>query len=184
VDATRTRSVRGAQFDRLQFHARLFIVYALAAAATLPMIGPHRYRLALFLALIVGPAHFVIRWLTGVPNPTGWLELLAVVSGTVAAALKPSVWPACLLFQMLTVAAAVAYLPPVWTFTLAGISIVSMAILAVLQPVPGATADDDRQRGVRPGPLLRIRAPPHSRAPLEAANRRRGQLAADGRVGG
>ena len=129
--------MKGAQFDRLQFHARLFVVYALAAAATLPMIGAHRYRVALFLALIVGPAHFVVRCMTGVPNPTGWLELLAVVSGTVAAALKPSVWPACLLFQMLTVAAAVAFLPPIWTFTLAGISIVSMAILAVLQPVPG-----------------------------------------------
>ena len=53
-----------------------------------------------------------------------------------AAALKPSVWPACLLFQMLTVAAAIAFLPPSWTFTLAGVSIVSMAVLAVLEPVP------------------------------------------------
>jgi diguanylate cyclase (GGDEF)-like protein len=136
MEATGTRPVKGAQFDRLQFRARLFIVYALAAGVMLPMIGAHRYRVALFLALIVGPAHFVIRWLTGVPNPTGWLELLAVVSGTVAAALKPSVWPACLLFQMLTVAAAIAFLPPIWTFTLAGVSIVSMAVLAVLQPVP------------------------------------------------
>ena len=91
MEATATRSLKGAQFDRLQFRARLFIVYALAAGAMLPVIGAHRYRVALFLALIVGPAHFVIRWLTGVPNPTGWLELLAVVSGTVAAALKPSV---------------------------------------------------------------------------------------------
>ena len=117
MEATATRSVKGAQFDRLQFRARLFIVYALAAGAMLPVIGAHRDRVALFLALIVGPAHFVIRWLTGVPNPTGWLELLAVVSGTVAAALKPSVWPACLLFQMLTVAAAKA---PMSSFSLAG----------------------------------------------------------------
>ena len=41
----------------------------------------------------------------------------------VAAALKPSVWPACLLFQMLTVAAAIAFLPPIWTFTLAVVSL-------------------------------------------------------------
>ena len=134
---TRVVSVATARFDRAQFRARLAIVYGLAAGALLvPSVGPHGWLVAIFLAAVVGPAHFAIRRLAGVPNPTGWLDLLAVVSGTACAVLEPSIWQACLLFQLLTVCGAVAFLSPAWMRVLGFASVGSMAIAAALQPRP------------------------------------------------
>lgn len=136
-----TAAAGGALFDRTQFRMRITIVLALAmACAWLPVAGDNRALLAIFLLGVVFPAHFVIRRIAGVPNPTGWLDLLAVVSGSVVAAIEPSLWAACFLFQMFNVAGSVAFLRPVWTVRLAVVSLTSMGIVATVQPVHGAVA--------------------------------------------
>jgi diguanylate cyclase (GGDEF)-like protein len=131
----------GALFDRTQFRMRIGIVLALAAAcAWLPVAGDNRALLAIFLLVVAFPAHFAIRRIAGVPNPTGWLDLLAVVSGSVVAAIEPSLWSACFLFQMLNIAGSVAFLRPVWTVRLAVTSLTTMGLVATMQPVDDALA--------------------------------------------
>lgn len=104
-----------ARFDHRQFLGRLFVASMLAlGAATVPDAGPDRFVVALFLALVVVPAHFVVRWIARVPNPTGPLELLAVTAGSVSAWIEPTVWTTALMFQSLTIAASTAYQRTRW----------------------------------------------------------------------
>ncbi|MFN3217336.1 MAG: putative bifunctional diguanylate cyclase/phosphodiesterase [Acidimicrobiales bacterium] len=136
-----TAAAGGALFDRTQFRMRIGIVLALAlACAWLPVAGDNRALLAIFLLGVAFPAHFVIRRIVGVPNPTGLLDLLAVVSGSVVAAIEPTLWSACFLFQMLNIAGSVAFLRPIWTVRLASTSLATMGIVATLRPVDGAVA--------------------------------------------
>ena len=139
---SRVRAARGApsgerraQFDTSQFRARLGVVAVLAVGlAVLPQTGPHGPTAALVVALGAGTAHFVARWLTGVPNPTGWLDLIAVMTATVVAVIAPDVWAAALLFQMLVLGGAVSFLPPRWTAALGLWSVLSMAAAAAVAP--------------------------------------------------
>lgn len=125
-----------ARFDRVQFWARVGVVYLLTSGAlVVESAGPARFSVAVFLAVVVGPAHLVVRRVVGVPNPTGWLDLLAVASGVVVAIIEPTLWPAALLFQMLTLGGAVAFLRPVWTAWLGGGSVATMALLGYLSDV-------------------------------------------------
>ena len=124
-------SERRAQFDRTQFRARLAVVAVLTAGlAFLPAAGPNGPTAAVVVGIGAGTAHFLARWVTGVPNPTGWLDLIAVVTATVAAAIASDVWAAALLFQMLVLGGAVSFLPPGWTASMGGWSVISMAIVA------------------------------------------------------
>lgn len=130
-----TGGERRAQFDTSQFRARLAVVAVLAVGlAALPQTGPHGPTAALVVAFGAGTAHFVARWLTGVPNPTGWLDLIAVMTATVVAWIAPDVWTAALLFQMLVLGGAVSFLPPRWTAALGIWSVISMAVAAALSP--------------------------------------------------
>ncbi len=123
---------RRAQFDRAQFRARLAVVAVLTVGlAVLPQAGPNGPVAAVIVGVGATGAHFVARWITGVPNPTGWLDLIALVTGTVAAAVEPTIWPAALLFQMLVLGGAVSFLPPVWTLRMGGWSVLSMAAVAL-----------------------------------------------------
>jgi diguanylate cyclase (GGDEF)-like protein len=102
--------------------------------ATLPQTGPHGPTAALVVVFGAGTAHFVARWLTGVPNPTGWLDLIAVMTATAVAWIAPDVWAAALLFQMLVLGGAVSFLPPRWTASLGAWSVVSMSVVAAASP--------------------------------------------------
>ena len=127
-------SERRAQFDRVQFRARLAVVAVFAVAlATLPVAGPNGPLAALLVGIGAGAAHFLARSLTGVPNPTGWLDMIAVTTGTAAAAIDPVIWPAALLFQMLVLGGAVSFLPPRWTIAMGGWSVASMGVVALFQ---------------------------------------------------
>jgi diguanylate cyclase (GGDEF)-like protein/PAS domain S-box-containing protein len=122
---------RRAQFDRAQFRARLAVVAVLTVGlAVLPQAGPNGPIAAVIVGVGATSAHVAARWITGVPNPTGWLDLIAVVTGTAAAAVEPTIWPAALLFQMLVLGGAVSFLPPVWTLRMGGWSVVSMTLVA------------------------------------------------------
>lgn len=117
---------------------RVGIVVALAAVcAWLPAAGEQRWWVVAFVMGGALPAHFAVRWVSRVPNPAGWLDLLAVVTGSVVAAIEPSLWPACFLFQMVNIAGSVAFLRPVWTMLLASTSLVTMGVVATVRPVDG-----------------------------------------------
>jgi diguanylate cyclase (GGDEF)-like protein/PAS domain S-box-containing protein len=122
-----------ARFDHRQFLGRLFVASMLAlGAATVPDAGPDRFVVALFLALVVVPAHFVVRWIARVPNPTGPLELLAVLAASASAWIEPTVWTTALMFQSLTIAASTAYQRTRWIGINAGAVLVTMAGVAAL----------------------------------------------------
>jgi diguanylate cyclase (GGDEF)-like protein len=130
---------RGASFDRAQFTARLGVVGLTALAlALLPAAGPNGPWAALVVVCGAAPAHFVARRLTGVPNPTGWLDLIAVVTATVASAIEPTVWSPALLFQMLVLGGAVSFLPPRWVIALGAWSLTSMTVVAAAHQVSSA----------------------------------------------
>ncbi|MFN8020242.1 MAG: EAL domain-containing protein [Acidimicrobiales bacterium] len=134
--ASAVTAERRAQFDRVQFRARLAVVSVFAIAlAVLPpsAVGAHARLAALVVGVGAGAAHFLARKLTGVPNPTGWLDMIAVVTGTVVAAIDPTIWPAALLFQMLVLGGAVSFLPSKWTVAMGGWSVASMGVVALLQ---------------------------------------------------
>ncbi|MEO1063421.1 MAG: EAL domain-containing protein [Actinomycetota bacterium] len=129
-------SSAGAQFDRRQFRVRIAIVLALSlGAAVVPSAGDNRFWVSALLVLVVWPAHYVIRHIAGRPNPTGWLDLLAVLAASAMAAIEPDVWNAALLFQMLNVGGAVAFLPQRWTAILGGVAVSTMATVAAIRPV-------------------------------------------------
>jgi diguanylate cyclase (GGDEF)-like protein/PAS domain S-box-containing protein len=135
-DPETVRRRNGGRFDRIQFRARLAIIIALATACVLvPAAGENRYALALLLVLVVLPAHFVVRRIAGVPNPTGWLDLLAVTSATAAAAIAPDIWAPALLFQMLNFGGAVAFLQPRWATAISTSALSSMTIVAIVRRV-------------------------------------------------
>ncbi|MEM9711382.1 MAG: EAL domain-containing protein [Actinomycetota bacterium] len=130
------RSGAGAQFDRRQFRVRIAIVLALSlGAAVVPSAGDNRYWVSALLVLVVWPAHHVIRRILDRPNPTGWLDLLAVLAGSAMSAIEPTIWHAAFIFQMLNVGGAVAFLPQRWTSILGGVSVSTMALVAALRPV-------------------------------------------------
>jgi diguanylate cyclase (GGDEF)-like protein len=134
-------SGHGARFDRAQFWSRIAVVLVVSfALATVPAAGPNGPTAALVVLVGTLPAHFVARRWTGLPNPTGWLDLIAVVTATVAACIEPVVWAPSLLFQMLVLGGAVSFLPPRWTIGLGGFSIVSMTVVAVVYREPNGLA--------------------------------------------
>ena len=117
------------------------MVYLLAVClAVLPAAGPNGPQAALVVAGIAGPLHFVIRRLARVPNPTGWLDILAVVNATVVAAVEPVTWAAALLFQMLTLGGAISFLKPRWTVALGVWSLGTMSVVAVVEHVPASVS--------------------------------------------
>jgi len=123
---------RRAQFDRAQFRARLAVVAVLTVAlAVLPQAGPRGPLAALIVGVGGTSAHLAARRITGVPNPTGWLDLIALVTATVVGAVEPTIWPAAFLFQMLVLGGAVSFLPPVWTVRMGCWSVVSMGAVAI-----------------------------------------------------
>ena len=120
-----------ARFDGRQFLGRVFVASALAlGAAVVPQVGPQRFVIALILGFVVVPAHFVVRRLSKVPNPTGPLELLAVLAGSVCSFIEPQVWTTALVFQALTVAASVSYQRLTWVAISSTTSCVTMALVA------------------------------------------------------
>ena len=136
ADDVTERAGAGAQFDRRQFRVRIAIVLALSlGAAVVPSAGENRYWVSALLVLVVWPAHYAIRHVVGRPNPTGWLDLLAVLAGSAMSAIEPGIWHAALVFQMLNVGGAVAFLPQRWTSILGGVSVSTMAVVAALRPV-------------------------------------------------
>ncbi|MEZ5233138.1 MAG: GGDEF domain-containing protein [Acidimicrobiales bacterium] len=100
--------------------------------------GPQRVAVGLFLLLVVVPAHAVVRALAGVPNPVGWLDLLAVAAGTVTAAIEPTLWAPALLFQMLTLGGVLAILRPPAITALSCGAVASMAAVAAVHRIPNA----------------------------------------------
>lgn len=133
------RAANKARFDQLQFRFRLAIVVTLSIGCVLvPSVGERRFVVAVFLATVVLPSHFLIRRVAGVPNPTGWLDLLAVVSASIVALFEPSAWPPALLFQMLSIGGAIAYLTPVWVYRLIAASVPAMALAAAIHRIPGS----------------------------------------------
>ena len=132
---------RGARFDRAQFQSRLAVLAFIAAAlAFLPAAGPDGPIAALVVAFGAAPAHFIARRWAGVPNPTGWLDLIAVVTASIVAAIEPVVWPPALLFQMLVLGGAVSFLPPRWTIGLGCWSVASMTAVAAYTDPSSAAA--------------------------------------------
>ncbi len=130
---------RGAQFDRRQFNVRIAMVIGMAVAAALvPSVGDKRVVIVAVLLAIVLPSHYLVRRVVGVPNPAGWLDLLALATAATVAAIEPTVWPAAILFQMLNTGGAVAFLPGRWTLTLGVFSLSSMTLVALLRDVSGA----------------------------------------------
>ncbi|MCC6437287.1 MAG: GGDEF and EAL domain-containing protein [Acidimicrobiales bacterium] len=128
-----------ARFDRTQFLARVCVAAGLGVACfVVPTAGPHRAVVGAFLLLVVVPGHLVIRRLAGVPNPVGWLDLLAIAAGTVTAAIEPTLWPPALLFQMLTLGGVLAILRPRSMTALGVASVGSMAAVAVVHRIDGA----------------------------------------------
>jgi diguanylate cyclase (GGDEF)-like protein/PAS domain S-box-containing protein len=129
----------GAGFDRAQFRARVVVVYSLALClAVLPAAGPNGPMAALVVAAGAGPGHFVIRRLVGVPNPTGWLDVLAVVTATIVAGIEPVNWSPALLFQMLTLGGAISFLKPRWAVALGLWSLGTMTAVSVAAEVPSS----------------------------------------------
>ncbi|MEM9605916.1 MAG: EAL domain-containing protein [Actinomycetota bacterium] len=133
------RNRAGAQFDERQFLVRLAILAVIAAAAALvPTAGDRGPLIAAFLVVVVLPLHLVIRRVVGRPNPAGPLDLLAVVAATVIAAIDPDLWQPALVFQMLNIGGAVAFLPARWTLVLSVVSGGSMTAVAWAHGVDGA----------------------------------------------
>lgn len=133
------RARNQARFDRLQFRFRVAITFSFAVACVLlPSLGDRRLVVAAVLAGIVLPGHYLVRHLAGVPNPTGWLDLLAVASASVLAAIEPGIWAPALLFQMLNVGGAIAYLQREWVVRLIAASVPPMALSAWLNDVSGS----------------------------------------------
>lgn len=129
----------GARFDRVQFRIRLGIVLALSlGAALVPAVGDQRLVVAGFLAVVVFPLHLVIRWISRSPNPTGWLDLLAIGAASGTAMIEPAAFAPALLFQMLNVSGSVAFLTPTWTRHLAAVSVTSMTMVIAVRPVDSA----------------------------------------------
>jgi diguanylate cyclase (GGDEF)-like protein/PAS domain S-box-containing protein len=132
-------SERRAQFDRSQFNARMAVVAALTVGlVVLPEAGPNGPLAGVLVGGGAGLAHLLVRWITKVPNPTGWLDLVAVVTATAVAAVDPVVWPAALLFQMLVLGGAVSFLPPRWTIAMGCWSVGSMAVVGLVADVDQA----------------------------------------------
>ncbi len=132
----RVRSSSGAQFDRLQFRIRLVIVAALALGAlALPVVGDNHLTVGLFLGLVILPAHFVIRRIVGTPNPTGWLDLLAILAAVGTSFIEPDAFAPAFAFQLLNVSGAVAFLTHRWVRTLAVTTMVTMPAVALIRPV-------------------------------------------------
>ncbi len=135
------RKANGARFDRLQFRFRLAMVVAIAVAClVVPSVGDRRFLLAALVIGVVLPAHLIVRRIVGVPNPTGWLDLLAVLAAAGIAAIEPAVWAPALLFQMLNVGGAIAYLQAIWVYRLIVASIPAMTAIAIAHRVDGALA--------------------------------------------
>ena len=138
---TRSSTKTEARYDDRQFMGRIVIAAALAvAAAVVPQAGPDRFVIAVVLGLIVVPAHFLIRSLAGVPNPTGPLELLAIVAASTCATVEPVVWTPALLFQALATAASISYQRTSWITVNVGVAMGSMAAIAWLREIDGALA--------------------------------------------
>ncbi len=134
---TTTRA--GARFDNRQFLGRVAVGLALALGALLvPAAGPNRFAIAALLVFVIAPAHFVIRWVAKVPNPTGPLETLAMLSGSLCAFVEPTLFTTVIVFQAMTIAASVSYQRVRWIASTSGAAIVSMTVVAVLREVEGA----------------------------------------------
>jgi diguanylate cyclase (GGDEF)-like protein len=128
-----------ARYDGRQFIGRVVIAGALAVAAALvPQAGPDRFIIAVVLGLIVVPTHFLIRSLAGVPNPTGPLEVLAVVAGSACALVEPVVWTPALLFQALAIAASISYQRSKWIAINVTVAMTTMSAVAHVRGIDGS----------------------------------------------
>jgi diguanylate cyclase (GGDEF)-like protein len=108
------------------------------AAALVPQAGPNRLIIAVVVGLIVVPAHFLIRSLARVPNPTGPLEALAVAASSACALIEPTIWTPALLFQALTISASISYQRTNWLTANAGLVLATMPAAAWVRDVDGA----------------------------------------------
>ncbi len=132
-------SERRAKFDRTEFRARLALVGVLGLALLLLPDVAARGPLAGVVVLVAGGgAHFLVRRLAGVPNPTGWLDLVAVVTATVVTALDPTLWTAAFLFQAFVVSGGLTFLSLRWTVVLGVVATTSMGLLALVHRPDGA----------------------------------------------
>ncbi len=87
------------------------------------------------LGLIALPAHFVVRHLTGSPNPNGWLDLIAVTAASATAIIEPSAFVPAFFFQTIHLIGAIPFLTTRWSYWLGGGSFFSMLVIAIVLPV-------------------------------------------------
>ncbi len=100
-----------------------------------PQAGPNRFAVAAMLGLLALPAHFIVRWVKGNPNPTGWLDLIAVVAASTTAIIEPAAFVPAFFFQTIHLIGAIPFLSTRWAYWLGGGSFLSMLTIAIVLPV-------------------------------------------------
>ncbi len=134
--STPEASQNSARHDRLQFRVRIIIVSCLAIVTPfVQQVGPNRLAVGAMLGLIALPTHFMVRRIAGNPNPTGWLDLIAVAAAGAATIIEPSAFVPAFFFQTIHLIGAIPFLTTRWSYWLGGGSFFSMLTIAIVLPV-------------------------------------------------